>query len=77
MKRWELFKTSFIKLFGVNNPDLSVSHIVAFINSFISRNGDVDETLKEFQKEEKTFKSFGSDELLYLEGFKDLKKLMK
>ena len=75
LKRWELFKTSFIKLFGVNNPDLSVSDIVAFINSFISKNGDVDETLKEFKKEEKTYTSFESDELLSLEGFKDLKKV--
>ena len=74
LKRWELFKTSFIKLFGVNNPNVEVNDIVAFMNSFIDGNGNIDDnTIKQFRKEEKTV-SASPVKLMSIDLFNKMKK---
>ena len=35
LKKWNLFKTTFIKTFGENNPSLSVTDIIDFIAEFL------------------------------------------
>ena len=39
LKKWELFKTRFLKIFGSNNTFVTVDDIVEFINEFISTDG--------------------------------------
>ena len=39
LKKWELFKSRFLKIFGSNNTFVTVDDIVEFINEFISTDG--------------------------------------
>lgn len=41
LKKWELFKTRFLKIFGSNNTFVTVDDIVEFINEFISTDGSL------------------------------------
>ena len=40
-KKWELFKSRFLKIFGSNNTFVTVDDIVEFINEFISTDGSL------------------------------------
>jgi hypothetical protein len=75
LKKWELFKSEFLKTFGTNNSLITVDDIIAFIDDFIyEKSGDIYQqgidpiliTLEDFEKLKK-------DEMLsYLneKGFK-------
>ena len=39
LKKWELFKSRFLKIFGSNNTFVTVDDIVEFINEFIATDG--------------------------------------
>lgn len=39
LKKWELFKSRFLKIFGSNNTFVTVDDIVEFINEFLSTDG--------------------------------------
>ena len=39
LKKWNLFKTTFIKTFGENNPSLGVDDIIEFMAEFLENNG--------------------------------------
>ena len=39
LKKWNLFKTTFIKTFGENNPSLSVTDIIEFMAEFLENDG--------------------------------------
>ena len=39
LKKWNLFKTTFIKTFGENNPSLSINDIIEFMAEFLENDG--------------------------------------
>ena len=43
LKKWNLFKTRYIKVFGVNNSSITVDDIIAFMNEFLEDGGKVTE----------------------------------
>ena len=46
LKKWNLFKTKFSRIFGINNPSLSVDDIISFIYSFLDENSPESKELR-------------------------------
>jgi L-rhamnose mutarotase len=68
LKKWELFKKQYIKIYGINNTFITASEIVDFMKEFIENDGNINQTKKEEEKEENLINSGFNDNLVYFEG---------